>query len=105
MTSTRVALVTGTAAGIGAACARRLAQEGIAVGVLDLDEGRCAGTIAAIEADGGKAVALGADVSDRGQVRAAVARLRDAFGPVTIVVNNADVTGQIIGVNGGRVVT
>jgi 2-hydroxycyclohexanecarboxyl-CoA dehydrogenase len=92
MTTTRVALVTGAAAGIGAACSRRLAQEGIAVGVLDLDEERCAGTVREIEADGGKAVALGADVSDRGQVRAAVAKLRDIFGPITIVVNNAGVT-------------
>jgi len=92
MTTTRVALVTGAAAGIGAACSRRLAREGVAVGVLDLDEDRCAGTVAAIEADGGKAVALGADVSDRGQVKAAVTRLRAALGPVTIVVNNAGVT-------------
>jgi len=92
MTTSKVALVTGAAAGIGAACAQRLAAEGIAVGVLDLDEGRCADTVAAVEADGGKALALGADVSDRAQVQAAVAKLRGAFGPVTIVVNNAGVT-------------
>jgi 2-hydroxycyclohexanecarboxyl-CoA dehydrogenase len=92
MTTTKVALVTGAAAGIGMACAQRLAREGMAVGVLDLDEARCTDTVKAIEADGGQAVALGADVSDRGQVRAAVARLRDALGPVTIVVNNAGVT-------------
>jgi 2-hydroxycyclohexanecarboxyl-CoA dehydrogenase len=92
MTTTRVALVTGAAAGIGMACAVRLAREGIAVGVLDLDEKRVADTVAAIDADGGQSVALGADVSDREQVQAAVGKLRAAFGPVTIVVNNAGVT-------------
>ena len=60
--------------------------------MLDLDEARCADTVAAIDAEGGRAVALGADVSDRGQVQAAVGKLRAAFGPVTIVVNNAGVT-------------
>jgi 2-hydroxycyclohexanecarboxyl-CoA dehydrogenase len=64
----------------------------MAVGVLDLDVERCTGTVKAVEADGGRALALGADVSDRSQVQAAVGRLRDAFGPVTVVVNNAGVT-------------
>lgn len=88
----KVALVTGAAAGIGAACSKRLAEDGIAVGVLDLDEERCAGTVDAIKAAGGMAIALGADVSNREQVFAAAAKLRDALGPVTIVVNNAGVT-------------
>lgn len=88
----KVALVTGAAAGIGAACAKRLAKEGIAVGVLDLDEARCADTVAAIKEARGDAIALGADVSKRDQVFAAVQKLRDTFGPVTILVNNAGVT-------------
>jgi 2-hydroxycyclohexanecarboxyl-CoA dehydrogenase len=87
----KVALVTGAAAGIGQACSLRLAQEGHAIGVLDLDEARCAGTVDAIKAAGGQAIALGADVSDRGQVQAALAKLRAAFGPVSIVVNNAGI--------------
>jgi 2-hydroxycyclohexanecarboxyl-CoA dehydrogenase len=90
--SYKVALVTGAAAGIGAACAKRLAKDGIAIGVLDLDEARCAETVEAIEAAGGKAIALGADVSQRAPVKSAVEKLRDAFGPVTILVNNAGVT-------------
>jgi 2-hydroxycyclohexanecarboxyl-CoA dehydrogenase len=92
MTSAKVALVTGAAAGIGAACSKRLAQDGIAVGVLDLDEERCADTVGAIRAAGGHAIALGADVSDRAQVQAAVDKLRSTLGPITILVNNAGVT-------------
>ena len=87
----RVALVTGAAAGIGAACARRLASDGAKVGVLDLDEARCADTIASIEAEGGTAIALGADISDRAQVNAAIAKLRSKLGPITVLVNNAAV--------------
>ena len=91
----RVALITGAAAGIGAACAIRLARDGIAVGVLDLDAERCAGTVGEVEAGGGQAVALGADISDRAQVTAAVAALREALGPITIVVNNAAISGHV----------
>jgi 2-hydroxycyclohexanecarboxyl-CoA dehydrogenase len=67
----------------------------MAVGVLDLDVERCAGTVAEIAAAGGRAIALGADVSNRGQVQAAVGQLREAFGPVTVLVNNAAVTGFV----------
>jgi len=91
-TSPRVAIVTGAARGIGAAVARRLAADGFAVGVVDLDAAACADTVAAIEKDGGRAVAVGADVSDAAQVEEAVARIADELGAPTVLVNNAGIT-------------
>jgi 2-hydroxycyclohexanecarboxyl-CoA dehydrogenase len=89
----KVALVTGAAAGIGAAVSRRFARDGIAVGVLDVNVADATTVANDIRSEGGKAIPLGASVADRGAVTAAVARLREAFGPVTIVVNNAGITG------------
>ncbi|TGD75980.1 SDR family oxidoreductase [Mangrovimicrobium sediminis] len=94
MTS-KTALVTGAAAGIGKACALRLAAEGINVGVLDLNLAGCEEVVAEIEAAGGRAIALQASIADRAQVSAAVDKLRAAFGPVTIVVNNAGISNFI----------
>ena len=91
----KTALVTGAAAGIGKACALRLAREGIAVGVLDLDLPGCEKVVAEIQAAGGKALALQASIADRDQVTVAVDKLRAAFGPVTIVVNNAGISNFI----------
>lgn len=88
----KVALVTGAAAGIGKACAVRLAREGIAIGVLDLDLAASQAVAAEIEAAGGKAIGLAANIADRNQVQAAVDQLRSAFGPVTILVNNAGIS-------------
>jgi 3-oxoacyl-[acyl-carrier protein] reductase len=91
-TTTRVALVTGAARGIGAATARRLARDGYDVGVLDLDTNACAATVSGVEDEGRRAVALGADVGDADQVAAAVEQLTDALGGPTVLVNNAGIT-------------
>jgi len=92
MSSTRVAIVTGAARGIGAAVAERLADDGLAVGVLDLDEAACGSTVDSIVEAGGQALAVGVDVADADRVDTAVARVANDLGPPTILVNNAGIT-------------
>jgi 3-oxoacyl-[acyl-carrier protein] reductase len=88
---TRTAIVTGAARGIGAAVARRLAQDGLQVAVLDLDETACAAIVKEIEAAGGKALAVGVDVSDEAAVQAAVERVATELGAPTVLINNAGI--------------
>ena len=87
----KTAIVTGAARGIGAATAIKLASDGMAVAVLDLNEADCAATVKEIENAGGRTLAVGADVSKTDQVRAAVDRVATELGEPTVLVNNAGI--------------
>ncbi len=87
-----VAIVTGAGVNTGAVIAKTLAREGAAVVVnYRRAEGGARATAAEIEAAGGKAIAVKGDVTDPEDVRRVVARAVDAFGTVSILVNNANV--------------
>ena len=89
----QVAIVTGAANGIGAAIARRFAEEDAAVVVADLDEAAAVATARSISEAGGRALGVAADVGQSDQVAAMVERTLESFGQVDILVNNAgDVT-------------
>lgn len=88
----RVAVVTGAGRGIGAAVAARLADDGFAVALLDLDEAGVKQGAEAIVAQGGKAIGVALDVSDAEQVEAAVTRVADELGPPVVLINNAGIT-------------
>ena len=88
----RVAIVTGGGRGIGQATSLRLAADGAAVVVNDIDDAPADETIALIEAAGGKAIKCVANTVDMEQAKALIATTIDAFGKIDIVVNNAGVT-------------
>jgi 3-oxoacyl-[acyl-carrier protein] reductase len=91
MTEIRTAIVTGAARGIGAGIARRLAGDGLQVAVLDLDEGACRTVAEEIQAAGGRAIGLGADVTDDVAVDLAIQTVVSELGAPTVLVNNAGI--------------
>lgn len=85
----KVALVTGAGSGIGKAIAKRLAEEGMVVGVLDLNAEAAQQTVAEIRQAGGQADSAICDVSNYEQVCAAVSEIESKLGPTWALVNNA----------------
>ena len=86
----RVAVVTGSARGIGAGTAKRFADEGASVAVLDLDEAQAQATAEGLGAT--KAVGIGCNVGDAASVDAAVGRVLEELGGLHVLVNNAGIT-------------
>lgn len=88
----RIAVVTGGGQGIGRAIALRLASDGAAVAVVDLNASTAAGVAKVIESAGGKAASFGLDVGDAGAVADVFARIVESMGGLHILVNNAGIT-------------
>jgi len=94
MSARRVAIVTGAGSGIGRAIAIRLAEDGFAIVVLDLDSSAAESVASELTERGLEGFAFGGvDVSDRAQVNAAVERTRTEVGPPLVLVNNAGIPG------------
>jgi NAD(P)-dependent dehydrogenase (short-subunit alcohol dehydrogenase family) len=98
----KVALVTGGASGIGKATAIAMAREGARVAVADRAEEMSAVTVAAINATGGQAIALRADVASEADVAAMVSRTVAAFGRLDCAFNNAGIAPRDVGPGGQR---
>jgi 2-hydroxycyclohexanecarboxyl-CoA dehydrogenase len=91
----KCAVVTGGASGLGEAICRRLSQDGLSVGVLDIDGEAAERVAASLRSQVGKAIASVVDVADRGNVDVALERVRSSLGPVAILVTSAAVAGFV----------
>jgi 2-hydroxycyclohexanecarboxyl-CoA dehydrogenase len=91
----KTAVVTGGGSGIGRAVAKRLAADEAAIAVWDLNVAAATETVKMILDTGGKAIALHVDAADAAAIKAAADKTRAEFGPITIIVNNAGMTGFV----------
>lgn len=90
--SLKVAIVTGGAAGIGLACAQRLAARGYAIGLADLPGSALAAAASGLEAAQAQVLALPGDVSDAADVQEQCRKLIERYGRIDVLVNNAGVS-------------
>jgi len=91
----KIAIVTGTSPNIGGGIAEGLAEEGAIVACVDVTADNATQCTDAIKRRGGEALGVTCDVTDEGQVQAMVARVRDAYGGVDLLVNNAGILGGL----------
>ena len=89
--SNKTAIITGAGSGIGRAIAIRFAADGAAVGIWDVNSAGLEETARTITAAGGKVLAVTADCSDAAAIHDAAEQVRAAFGPISILVNNAGI--------------
>ncbi|HEY6531580.1 MAG TPA: SDR family oxidoreductase [Acidimicrobiales bacterium] len=93
----KAAIITGAGSGVGRASALRFAEEGAQVVVADIDDDRAEETVALVEKDGGRAVAVRADVSNDADVAAMIGSCVDAFGRLDILFNNVGIPTPRLG--------
>lgn len=91
----KTAVVTGGGSGIGRAVAQRLARDDAAIAIWDLNSAGATETAKMITDAGGRAIALQVDAADATAIKAAADKTRAELGPITIIVNNAGITGFV----------